>query len=189
MTRHERVLDRERSLLLVIDLQESYRDKLHEEKRLLRGAGRLIAAAGVLGVPVLLTEQYPKGLGPTRDEVATKLAELPDGWERFEKTAFSALGAEGLDRSLARHGRDQVVVTGIETHVCVSQTVHDLLARGLQPHVVRDAVAARFALEDESGMAKMLASGAVPATSEQVLFEWLERAGTPEFKAVHKLVV
>jgi len=186
MKRNDRILDRERSLLLVIDLQESYRGKIHEEARVVRGAGRLLGAAGVLGVPVLLTEQYPKGLGATRDDVAEH---VPDGAERFEKTTFSALGADGLADALARHGRDQVVVAGIETHVCVSQTVHDLLARGLQAHLVRDAVSARFPLEDEAAWAKMMASGAQPTSSEQVLFEWLERAGTPEFKAIHKLVV
>lgn len=186
MKRNERILDRERSILLVIDLQESYRGKIHEEERLVRGVGRLLAAASVLDVPVLLTEQYPKGLGSTRDDVAEH---LPDGVEHFEKTSFSALGADGLAESLDRHGRDQVVVAGIETHVCVSQTVHDLLARGLQAHLVRDAVGARFPLEDEVGWAKMMASGAQPASSEQVLFEWLGRAGTPEFKAIHKLVV
>ena len=114
---------------------------------------------------------------------------LPTGFERFEKTTFSALGAEGLGDALTGHGRDQIVVAGIETHVCVNQTTHDLLERGLQVHLVRDAVSARFPLEDEAGFAKMLASGAQPTSSEQVLFEWLERAGTPEFKAIHRLVV
>jgi nicotinamidase-related amidase len=184
--RHDRILDRERSLLLVIDLQESYRGKLHDEERTMRGASRLLQAAGILGVPVLLTEQYPKGLGGTREEIA---ALLPDGTERFEKTAFSALGADGLEEALDRHGRDQVVITGIETHVCVNQSAHDLLARGRGVHLVRDAITARFPLEDEAGFAKMLASGCVPSSSEQALFEWLERAGGPEFKAVHKLVV
>jgi len=186
MARHERVLDRDRSILLVIDLQEGYRGKFYEEERVVRSTNRLLAAAGELGVPVLLTEQYPKGLGATREDVAEN---LPDGFERFEKTTFSALGAEGLGDALTRHGRDQVVVAGIETHVCVNQTTHDLLERGLQVHLVRDAVSARFPLEDEAGFAKMLASGAQATSSEQVLFEWLERAGTPEFKAIHRLVV
>lgn len=186
MTRHTRILDRERSLLLVVDLQESYRGKLHEEERLVRGATRLLDAAGLLGIPVLYTEQYPKGLGATREEIAGR---LPPGAERFEKVAFSALGAEGLEDALDRHGRDQVVLTGIETHVCMSQTAHDLLARGHQPHVVRDATTSRFALEDRWGYEKMIGSGAVPSTSEQVLFEWLETSHAAEFKDVHKLVV
>ena len=186
MSRHERILERERSLLLVIDLQDSYRGKIHEEERLVRGVGRLSAAAEILSVPVLLTEQYPKGLGATREDVATH---LPAATERFEKTSFSALGAPGLAEALGRLGRDQIVVAGVETHVCVNQTAHDLLAQGLQVHLVRDAIGARFALEDEAGFAKMLGSGACPASSEQVLFEWLERAGTAEFKAIHSLVV
>jgi len=186
MTRHSRILDRERSLVLVVDLQESYRGKLHEEERVVRGAVRLLDAAGLLGVPVLYTEQYPKGLGATREEIATH---LPPGAERFEKVAFSALGAEGLDEALERHGRDQVVLAGIETHVCVSQTAHDLLARGYQAHAVHDAVTSRFPQEDRWGLDKMVGSGAVPTSSEQVLFEWLETAQAPEFKAVHRLVV
>lgn len=186
MKRHDRILSRERSLLLVVDLQESYRGKLHEEERLVRGAGRLLEAAGILDVPVIVTEQYPKGLGGTREEIA---ARLPEGTERFEKVAFSALGADGLAEALDRHGRDQIVLAGIETHVCIGQTAHDLLARGLQVHLVRDAVGARFPLEDETAVAKMTASGVSLATSEQVLFEWLERAGSAEFKAVHALVV
>jgi nicotinamidase-related amidase len=180
-----RLLQRERSLLLVIDLQESYRGKLHAEKRTLRGTQRLLDAAAVLEVPVVLTEQYPRGLGATREEVASH---LPAKTARFEKTRFSALGAPGLESHLGGLARDQVVVAGIETHVCVSQTVHDLLARGLQVHAVRDAIAARFPTEDEVGFAKLVGSGAVPTTVEAVLFEWLRDARSPEFKAVHRLV-
>ena len=186
MTTHPRTLERERSLLLVIDLQESYRGKLHEEERLVRASSRLLGAADVLSVPVVLTEQYPKGLGATRAEIAEH---LPADHARFEKTSFSALGAEGLLEHVRSLGRDQVVVAGIETHVCVNQSVHGLLAEGLGVHVVRDAISARFPLEDEAGFAKLTGSGAVPASVEQVLFEWLRDGRDPDFKAVHKLVV
>jgi len=186
MSRHERILDRRRSILVVVDLQEAYRGKIHHEERIVRGARRLLAAAGLLEIPVLLTEQYPQGLGATREDVAGR---FPERTERFSKTSFSAWHADGLADAFEGHGRDQVVLAGIETHVCVSQTAHDLLARGVQVHLVRDAVGARFPLEDEAGFAKMVASGAVPTSSEQVLFEWLERAGTDEFKAVQRLVV
>jgi nicotinamidase-related amidase len=186
MARHVRVLDRDRSLLLVIDVQESYRGKLHEEARLVQATQRLLGAAGELSLPVIVTEQYPKGLGGTRHEVEEH---VPDAAARFEKTAFSALGAPGLLEHLRGLGRDQVVVAGIETQVCVNQTVHDLIAEGLAPHVVRDAVTSRFPLEDEVGYAKMLGSGAVPACVEGALFEWLGDARAPEFKAVHRLVV
>lgn len=186
MASHPRVLARHRACLLVIDLQQSYAGKLLNEERVVGAARRLLAAAGALQLPVLLTEQYPKGLGATRAEIATA---LPPGTARFEKTTFSCLGAPGLGDHLRRLGRDQVLVAGIETHVCVSQTVHDLLAEGLQPHAVRDAISARFALEDETGFAKLVGSGAVPASVESVLFELLGDAKAPEFRAVHKLVV
>lgn len=186
MTRHARTLAAERSLLLVIDMQESYRGHVHEEERTVAAVARLLRAAGVLGVPVMVTEQYPKGLGGTRAEVAEA---IPTDAARFEKTSFSCLGAEGLEDHLHHTGRDTIVVAGIETHVCVSQTVHDLLARGYAVQLPRDAVSARFPLEDAAGWAKMTGSGAVPTSAEGALFEWLGDAKHPEFKAIHKLVV
>jgi nicotinamidase-related amidase len=186
LDRHERLLDRDHSLLLVIDLQESYRGKLHREDAVVAASRRMIEAAGILGIPVLVTEQYPKGLGATRAEVAEK---LPAGTTVLEKTTFSALGAAAIAAAIEASGRSQIAIVGIETHVCVNQTVHDLLARGLGVHVVRDAVTARFALEDEVGFDKLVGSGAVPTTSECALFEWLVDARAPEFKAVHRLVV
>lgn len=183
---HPRSLDRGRSCLLVVDLQDAYVGKLHQEERTVAAARRLVEAAPLLEIPVLLTEQYPKGLGNTRKEIAEV---LPGDVIRFEKTAFSCLGAPGLREQLRALGREQVIVVGIETHVCVAQTVHDLLEMGLQPHLVRDAVTARFPLEDETGFAKSVGSGAVPASSESVLFELLGDARAPAFKAVHRLVV
>jgi len=181
-----RLLERERSCLLVIDLQEAYRGKLHQEERVVHAAARLLEAARLLGLPVLLTEQYPKGLGPTRAEIAGR---LPPETARFEKTSFSCLGVPELRGRLRGLGRPQVVVAGIETHVCVSQTVHELLAEGYQPHLVRDAITSRFELEDATGFAKMTGSGAVPTTLEATLFEWLRDSRAPEFKALHRLVV
>lgn len=186
MSRHERVLDREQSLLLVIDLQESYRGKLHREDSVIATSRRMIEAAGILGIPVVVTEQYPKGLGRTRAEIAEK---LPPGSTVVEKTSFSVLGAPALVERPETLARSQVVVIGIETHVCVNQTVHDLLARGHRVHAVRDAVTSRFALEDQTGWAKIVGSGVVPTTSECALFEWLGDAKAAEFKAIHKLVV
>jgi nicotinamidase-related amidase len=173
-------------VLLVIDLQESYRGKLHREEGVVAAARRVIEAAGVLGIPVVLTEQYPKGLGRTRAEIAEK---LPLGTDHFEKTAFSALGAPGLAARLDALARSQIVVIGIETHVCVNQSVHDLLARGHYVHVVRDAVTSRFALEDQTGWSKIVGSGAVPTTVECALFEWLGDSQAAEFKAIHRLVL
>ena len=183
---HGRLLSRERTLLLVIDLQDAYVGKLAHEERVLRATGRLLQAAATLALPVVVTEQYPKGLGRTRKEIESL---LPAATARFEKTSFSCLGAPGLREHLRGLGRDQVLVVGIETHVCVSQTIHDLLIEGYQPHAVRDALSSRFALDDEMGFAKILGSGAVPASTESALFELLRDAKAPEFKVVHRLVV
>lgn len=183
---HQRILEQDRSALLVIDLQEAYRGKLYQEERTVAASIRLLGAAGELGVPVFLTEQYPKGLGGTRAEVA---AQLPPDTERFEKSCFSALGAPGLLDRLRQHERQQIVVVGIETHVCVGQTIHDLLDCGFQAHAVRDAITSRFALEDEAGWSKLVGSGAVPTSVEGAIFEWLRDARAPGFKKVQKLVV
>jgi nicotinamidase-related amidase len=128
---------------------------------------------------VLATEQYPKGLGHTAAEVG--LHDEPV----IEKTVFSAVRAEGFGLD----GRDQVVVCGIETHVCVSQTVHDLLADGVEVHVPADAVGSRHRLDYELGLERLQRAGAVVSSVESVLFELLGRAGTPEFKEVQKLVL
>lgn len=185
MAEHTRTLSRERSALLVIDFQEGYRDKLYQEERTLSRSLRTIDAAAGLDLPILVTEQYPKGVGRTRAEVANR---LPKGTRLFEKTAFSCYGAEGLPEYLREIGRDQIVVVGIETHVCVNQTTHDFLAEGFTVHLVRDAITARYALEDETGWRKMIGSGAVPTTSECIVFEWLRDAKAPEFRALRDLV-
>ncbi len=186
MSAHPEILDRHQSVVLVIDLQDAYRGKLFEEPRTIAACRRIIAAAGILGIPAVLTEQYPKGLGATRDDIESQL--LPET-RRFEKTSFSVFGAPGLEALLQELARPQVVVIGIETHVCVNQSVHDLLVRDYRPHLVRDAITSRFKTEDRLGWSKMLASGAIPGSTESVLFEWLRDSRSPEFKEVHKLLV
>ena len=140
----------------------------------------LVRGARELGVPVVVTEQYPRGLGETVPEVAEHLEGIP----RLEKVVFSAARAEGFDLE----GRDQALVCGIETHVCVSQTAHDLLDRGLEVHVARDAVTSRTEENKELGLHKMEGSGAVVTSVETALFELLGAAGTDEFKRVQGLV-
>jgi nicotinamidase-related amidase len=172
------LLARDRVALLVVDVQESFRPYASFEG--VAGAcAKLVSAARILEVPALVSEQYPKGLGHTAPEVG--LTEEP----RIEKTVFSAARAEGFDL----HGREQAIVCGIETHVCVSQTVHDLLARGVEVHVPADAVGSRHEIDYQRGLERLERAGAVVSTVESVLFELLEQAGTPEFKAVQKLIL
>jgi nicotinamidase-related amidase len=172
------LLARDRAALVVVDLQEGFRPYGAFEP-VASASAKLLQAARILDVPRVVTEQYPKGLGHTAPEVGLQ-DERP-----ISKTVFSAARADGFDLG----GREQVVVCGIETHVCVSQTVHDLLDRGLEVHVAADAVGSRHAIDYERGLERMERAGAVVTTVEAALFELLERAGTPEFKAVQKLIL
>ena len=176
-----RMLDRERALLVVVDVQEAFRPAVRDFDRVTENTAALIDGARVLGVPIVATEQYPKGLGHTVPEVAEHLADI----EPIEKVCFSAARADGFDLA----GRDQAVVCGIESHVCVSQTAHDLLDRGVEVHVARDAVTSRTDENKELGLHKMEQSGAILTSVETALFELVGAAGTDEFKAVQKLIL
>jgi nicotinamidase-related amidase len=175
-------LERDRAALVVVDIQEAFRKAVPDFDQVARAGATLIRGAEAMGVPVLVTEQYPKGLGKTAPEVSEH---LPEGAAPLEKTVFSAAEAEGFDLE----GRDQAIVCGIETHVCVNQTALDLLAGGTEVHVVEDAVASRFADSKRIGLEKMGGAGAVLTSVETALFELLGRAGTDEFKTVQKLVL
>ena len=171
-------LHRDRAMLIVVDVQEGFRG--YPAFASVAGAcATLLEAARILDVPRLVSEQYPKGLGHTAPEVG-----LEDE-RRIEKTVFSVARAEGF----ALDGRDQAIVCGIETHVCVAQTVDDLLEQGVEVHVPADAVGSRHKLDGDRALERMARAGAVVGTVEAALFELLERAGTPEFKAVQRLVL
>jgi nicotinamidase-related amidase len=172
------LLRRREAALVVVDVQEGFRS-YESFPAVARACAKLVEAARVLGVPTLASEQYPKGLGRTAPEVG--LLEEP----RIEKTVFSAARAEGFDL----HGRAQAVVCGIETHVCVSQTVHDLLDQGVEVHVPADAVGSRHEIDYERGLERLERAGATVTTVESALFELLEGAGTPEFKQVQRLIL
>jgi nicotinamidase-related amidase len=172
------LLVRDRAALVVVDVQEAFR-AYSSFAAVAESCAKLVAGARILGLPTVVTEQYPKGLGHTAPEIG-----LEDE-RRLEKTVFSAARAEGFDLA----GREQVIVCGIETHVCVSQTVHDLLGSGVEVHVPADAVGSRHELDYERGLERLERAGAVVSTVEAALFELLERAGTPEFKAVQKLIL
>jgi nicotinamidase-related amidase len=176
------LLSRPQTMLVVVDVQEAFRG-YHSFAPVAAACAKLVRAARILELPAVVSEQYPKGLGHTAPEVG--LTDEPV----LEKTVFSAARAEGFDRSgSGQQDRDQIVVCGIETHVCVSQTVHDLLAQGVEVHVPADAVGSRHQIDYERGLERLERAGAVITTVESALFELLERAGTPEFKAVQGLI-
>ena len=172
------MLERDRAALVVVDIQEAFRG-YPTFAQVAASAARLLRGARILGLPTVVTEQYPRGLGHTVPEVGLE-GEVP-----VEKAVFSAVRAEGFHIGDA----DQVVLCGIETHVCVAQSALDLLERGVEVQVVADAVGSRHAGDHERALVRLESAGAVVSTVEAVLFELLERAGTPEFKAVQGLVV
>jgi nicotinamidase-related amidase len=171
------LLQRDRATLIVVDVQEAFRSYASFAE-VADSCAKLLEGARILALPSVVSEQYPKGLGSSAPELG--LQDEP----RIEKTVFSAARAEGFDL----HGARQAIVCGIETHVCVSQTVHDLLADGVEVHVPADAVGSRHQLDYERGLERLQRAGAIVTTVESVLFELLERAGTPEFKAVQGLI-
>jgi nicotinamidase-related amidase len=173
-----RVLDRARAVLVVVDVQEAFRPAVAEFEATALAAGRLLAGARLLDVPAIVTEQYPQGLGATVDEVGL------DDERPLAKTVFAASRAAGFELG----GRDQVLLCGIEAHVCVSQTAHDLLDDGIEVHVAADAVSSRDPRDREIGLRKMEQAGAIVTSAETALLELCERAGTPEFKAVQELI-
>ncbi|HKH23230.1 MAG TPA: isochorismatase family protein [Solirubrobacterales bacterium] len=175
-------LERERAALVVVDVQEGFRQAVPDFDRVAKATATLIEGAEAIGIPIVVTEQYPKGLGETAPEVAEH---LPAGAEPLEKVCFSAADAEGFDLG----GRDQGLVCGIETHVCVNQTALDLLGSGVEVQVAEDAVASRSEENKRVGLHKMERAGAVVTSVETALFELLGRAGTDEFKRVQKLIL
>lgn len=176
-----RTLDRERAALVVIDVQEAFAKAVEGFEGVVKQTAILVQGARALGMPVLVTEQYPRGLGDTVAPVREALGDV----ERLAKTVFSAVRADGFDLG----GRDQALVCGIETHVCVNQTVHDLLAGGVEVHVAVDAVGSRTAANRELGLRKMENSGVILTSVETALFELLGEAGSDEFKTIQKLVM
>ena len=175
------LIDIQRSQLLVIDLQERLLPAIHEHERLLTNVIWLIGAAQKVGVPVAAVEQYPKGLGRTVREVR---ALLPDG-AIAPKVRFSAVAAQCLS-GLPGSDRAQIVLVGIETHVCLLQTALELLEEGKEIYVVADAVGSRPAADRDLALARMRQEGARIVSREMVVFEWLGEAGTPLFRTVNR---
>lgn len=173
--------------LVVVDVQERLAAAMPEadRARVLRNLGILIETARILDVPVLATEQYPRGLGPSEPEVASR---LPAGAPVLEKTSFSCCGAEGFNASLDPGARPQVVLSGMEAHVCVMQTAFELRNQGFQVFVVEDAVCSRDPRNHANALARLRQGGISVPSTESVVFEWLGNARHPYFKAVSALL-
>lgn len=175
------------SLLICVDVQQRLCAAMPKDglAQLVRNAARLIEGAKTLGVPILVSEQYRRGLGATISELANL---LPAGTPNLEKLEFSVWAAPDLASAIAATGRTQIVVMGMETHICVYQTVRDLMHVGYQVHVPHDAICSRDPENARVGLVLAERAGAIVTATETVLFDWLHRAGSPEFKAISALV-
>ncbi|MBM4395037.1 MAG: hydrolase [Deltaproteobacteria bacterium] len=180
-------LERSRAALLVVDVQERLAAVMPQDAlaAMVRNVRVLVEGAKVLGLPIVVTEQYPKGLGPT---LADLRVALPGTAPVLPKTSFSCCGAGDVMAALDATGRDQWVVAGIEAHVCVFQTARDLAERGRAVHVAADAVLSRTPANLDAGLRLMERSGAILTSTEAVLFDLLGQAGSPEFKTISGLV-
>lgn len=168
--------------LLVVDVQEKLIRLIPGHEQIVFNIRRLLDGAAVLGAPATATEQYPKGLGHTVPELAARLGPIPG------KLAFSCGECPAALREWSARGVRKLLVVGIETHVCIQQTVLDLLADGFRVYVAVDAVGARGDVDHETALRRLELAGATLTTTESALFEWCERAGTPEFKKISELV-
>jgi nicotinamidase-related amidase len=178
------VLSAADSMLLVVDVQARLAPAIDDGEAYIRRCRLLIEAARRLAVPILVTEQYPAGLGPTVPE----LAELLHSNEIHPKVHFAATAEPGLGRLLGASERRTIVTCGMEAHVCVLQTVFGLQGGGASPVVVADAVGSRNPADRSLALERMRAAGIEIVSSEMVVFEWLGRAGTPAFKALAPLI-
>lgn len=182
--RHPKILDRKKTALLIIDIQEKILPVMLNPETVVENTIKLIEGMKVLGIPVYFTEQYPKGLGTTIPSIKAAL----ENAEAAQKMSFSCCGAGDLFNEFKTNNISQIVVCGIESHVCIQQTVMDLLANGFQVDLPADAVSSRKEIDYKTALTRMSSLGAELTTTESILFELLVICGTPEFKSISKIV-
>jgi nicotinamidase-related amidase len=175
---------KEHSLALIIDIQERLFPFISENEKLVKNLGILIEGLKALGIPILVTEQYVKGLGPTVGPVAAHL----EGIRRMEKMCFSCFDEPRIAESIALAGKDNIIIAGIESHVCVLQTVIDLKRNGYHPVVVEDCVSSRRESDKKTALERVRQEGAIITSYESILFELLRYSGTEPFRVISKLV-
>ncbi|MGQ9643647.1 MAG: hydrolase [Ignavibacterium sp.] len=184
MKRHPIILKKETSALLIIDLQEKILPVIRNVDIVIENTIKLIKGFKTLNLPIYFTEQYPKGLGPTSSKILSELK----GYNAIQKMSFSCFGAEDLFTELRSKKLHQIIISGVESHVCVQQTVLDLLANDFQVNVATDAVSSRREFDFQIALDRMRTLGAEITTTESILFELLEVCGTPEFKEISRIV-
>ena len=182
---HPKILDCNKAALVVVDVQEAFRSAIPEFPQIASRISMAVRGFQILNLPIIITEQYPKGLGRTTEEI---LFSLPTDFEFVEKTAFSSCGASAFMEKLRATDASQIVLCGLETHVCINQTAHDLLKENYDVHLLTDCVSSRFTQDKETALRKMQASGVVPSSVEMALFELMTDAKHEQFKEIQELI-
>ena len=182
---HPKILDKNKTALVIIDVQEVFRSVISDFPLIATRASVMSRGFQILDLPIFITEQYPKGLGRTAEEI---LINMPLDFEVIEKTTFSSCGAQNFQDKLQAANVSQIVLCGLETHICVSQTAHSLLNRGFEVHLLTDAVGSRDSNDKETALKKMQMNGVIPSTLEMALFELLRDAKHEQFKEIQNLI-
>ena len=182
---HESILRKKDTLFLIIDIQERLLPAVCANEEVLKNAGILAQAAGILNIPLIISEQYPKGLGNTVGEL---MALTPEETSVIAKTTFSCMQCEELNKAIKNSMASQVVICGIESHICVAQTALDLAATGIQVHIIADAVSSRKPDNKSIALQRLSRAGVILSNTESALFELLGKAGGDEFKAISRLI-
>jgi len=177
------IIDRNDAAFIMIDIQEKFLPVIHNIEEVINYSKILVKSSEILGIPLVVTEQYPKGLGKTIDNM-----ELRNGQDIIEKISFDCFGCDDFVESLQSLGKKTLVIFGIEAHVCVLQTCLHAIYKNYEVHLVADAVSSRTKRNRELAIKRMRQSGVFIASTEMILFQLLKQAGTDEFKAISKLV-
>jgi nicotinamidase-related amidase len=181
---HPAIQKKENTALVVVDIQEKLLPYVIDKEKVVENVQMLIKFADIMSIPIILTEHYPKGLGTTVPEVA----EVLKNYAPLEKVIFSCCGAKGFTSKLNELGIKNIMIAGIESHICVEQTTLDVMYAGFEVHVISDAISSRTMENKKIGIEKMRQFGAIISSTEMAMYEIMERADTKEFKEVLKLV-
>jgi nicotinamidase-related amidase len=177
------ILDRRKTAFVLVDVQEKFIPVIHDVDKVIKNSNVLIGAAEILGIPLIVTEQYPKGLGKTCERI-----KLPKDSKVIEKVHFSCFGSGGFLKEVEKLKVKSIILFGIEAHVCILNTALDALKNGFEVHVVADAVSSRSAENKSIEIERMRQSGAFIASTEMILFQLMEKSGTGEFRQISKLI-
>lgn len=179
-----RLISNNDSVLVIVDIQERLVPKISDKHTVIDNTVTLIKSAGILNIPITVTEQYPKGLGSTIPEIKDLI--IP--WQPIEKICFSCFGSSDFSEKLEGLGKNNLILCGIESHICIMQTALDGLKSNYSVFFVKDAISSRTKNNRETGFERMAQAGAIPVSTEMVVFELLREAGTDKFKQIVSLI-